>query len=1577
MSTHHPTFGRSSGIGNVFKSISKSLKSTSSKNVPILINPTVIGGGSDQQKLFNQLQNGPLPRRASAASKVTESLRTYAISSIPEIWYLARDMCDSRIQSYIRRVALELLIECIKQDDTASVSIRLMYFKDIASFCQLSENKVDPDLDLFLKALRVLTNDGRDIHDFCIYDKEKNLNRFIEQSLFVLGKSAKYYTDRDDEETLSDNNAFQNLLEIIRLTENCLKFSFSYIDETTISSVIFQIVSIASRTSNAQIIIACLELLRSVVVFGSIPMKCYGDTIEFLCSIYGLSNELTNLTWDLINNLCIEQKLQIAISTLCDIALNNDVQHYKSMDTINYSNILSSVRSNVTINSHASTKELSRSLVSCMGSIQILERIIVICCLENRSMIDGSYILIFKAAQKTISYNIPIINTAYLRSFDRLFSSQLDEEFNMRIPFDKLLPFQLWYSNTFSLYDVLASLRLNSEQDINYLKSICTSLQELYESHELHSPKDKLVNFFMDHYQYLSASNIKFILNYYSEEKLCSLLNPLWKENCVKLLDYFYYPMLIKTTSSSTKLSGDHTDSEQIANIRLETLRVIKEGHDISMSIFDENIINYEIIFDLFKRSVVEQNERITKYLADNFLTDIALRSLLSFFNELSKVFMPGFQVKNNSERRRSLVSMSSLGSTSQVSGIYEQYNQFSSSFLQTVTESIVRVFLISSTEDGAKAQEVFRLLIIICQYALAVEDADLLLILCRCLVRLRVTGERFIFFSKPIDMDGLATTFGRNTQDADFNKDEKFQWTYPETLDYLPEKFFNQPSKGLKLFNPNGIKMIFADDEYSIDISQWFSIVLEIMSKFINWEVYSYIWAHFCSQLANMMLFLNNAEEIVKLKTIVCDQLMLNLPKTLSVPENLTKANLQVAFVRTLSALLGYHDLFSKYDEDQIIKALLFGLSSWEKTAIPCINILTICCYAIPLSIKKSLPAILSKLQTRVTSAFASSHTLEFLMSLIHLPTLTSSFTVDEYKRVFAIAFKYIEYSNDIKERKTTDEFQEEEVLQTHGIDAEVEQTPTTQATKITPILSEYLSTLSYNVISSWFLKMDLSERKQVSSFLIKNLILLSNDGKVLNDQTLAYLELIARFTYSDLPLKIINPCKANEILLKKLQNTGHENYMSTNRWILGCSIISIDTNMITGESLFTFRRPTGVSIFRVELDPSMIPEWISLTKSNFSSGTNLKPVFNSNHMLLQIFSSMDTENKFKPLPLIEEPVTLRAISAFDRIPVVEYHKVGLIYIGPNQSEETEILSNKVGSHDYQHLLDNVGGLIKLKDCKDVYLGGLDNENNMDGEYAIFWNNQTTQLIFHTATMMPQNENDKYFDFKKRHIGNNYVNIFFDESGLPFNFNVIKSQFNFLNIVISSHTPSSSLVAVRGGLSNVESNSSTPQVQEGTGNSYIGSNYQKYFKVKTYRRSGVPGVFATCHFKIISEDQLPIFIRNLALTADLFASVWHSSVTGSYTSNWAHRARQINILREKTIQNHQNLREEQDKNVTTNANSTANMNTTQAFLQQLQFDSQTSSNPRDYTNESGDKYEYLSQNDNELFSALEFNSYT
>ncbi|GME67314.1 unnamed protein product [[Candida] boidinii] len=36
-------------------------------------------------------------------------------------------------------------------------------------------------------------------------------------------------------------------------------------------------------------------------------------------------------------------------------------------------------------------------------------------------------------------------------------------------------------------------------------------------------------------------------------------------------------------------------------------------------------------------------------------------------------------------------------------------------------------------------------------------------------------------------------------------------------------------------------------------------------------------------------------------------------------------------------------------------------------------------------------------------------------------MPTLISSFTTDEFKRIFAIAFKYIEYSEDLMQSKNS----------------------------------------------------------------------------------------------------------------------------------------------------------------------------------------------------------------------------------------------------------------------------------------------------------------------------------------------------------------------------------------------------------------------------------------------------------------------------------------------------------------------------------------------------------------------------
>lgn len=191
---------------------------------------------------------------------------------------------------------------------------------------------------------------------------------------------------------------------------------------------------------------------------------------------------------------------------------------------------------------------------------------------------------------------------------------------------------------------------------------------------------------------------------------------------------------------------------------------------------------------------------------------------------------------------------------------------------------------------------------------------------------------------------------------------------------------------------------------------------------------------------------------------------------------------------------------------------------------------------------------------------------------------------------------------------------------------------------------------------------------------------------------------------------------------------------------------------------------------------------------------------------------------------------------------------------------------------------------MLVLKGCRNVYTGGLDTENNMDGEFTRYWRGKFTQMVFHVVTMMnnsntiQQNENlsdieiQRLIDMKKRHIGNNYVNIFFDESGNEFNFNLIKSQFNFLSIVISPHTLSNDFT-----ISDLHKKS---------------NSNSKFFKVKTYRRGGIPPLFGTSHYKLISENELATFIRTTAILANIFANTWHGG-----RLVWEQRVKQLKLI--------------------------------------------------------------------------------
>lgn len=226
--------------------------------------------------------------------------------------------------------------------------------------------------------------------------------------------------------------------------------------------------------------------------------------------------------------------------------------------------------------------------------------------------------------------------------------------------------------------------------------------------------------------------------------------------------------------------------------------------------------------------------------------------------------------------------------------------------------------------------------------------------------------------------------------------------------------------------------------------------------------------------------------------------------------------------------------------------------------------------------------------------------------------------------------------------------------------------------------------------------------------------------------------------------------------------------------------------------------------------------------------------------------------------------------------MPVIDTHKVGIMYVAPGQTEETEILRNSHGSPAYTRFLEGLGRLIDLRGQVDVYAGGLD--PGEDGDYAYAWWDDIGQILYHAATMMPNKPHDPQCNDKKRHIGNDYVRIVWNDSGMVYRFDTLSTQFQFVNIIIEPHS--------YGGIAAFSNN-----VHE-----------NEYFKVTVQRGPGMPEFAPIGDFKLISAENLPLLVRQLSLLADWFASVFKETKNDTerkeMRTNWQNRLQRIRMFK-------------------------------------------------------------------------------
>ena len=584
------------------------------------------------------------------------------------------------------------------------------------------------------------------------------------------------------------------------------------------------------------------------------------------------------------------------------------------------------------------------------------------------------------------------------------------------------------------------------------------------------------------------------------------------------------------------------------------------------------------------------------------------------------------------------------------------------------------------------------------------------------------------------------------------------------------------------------------------------------------------------------------------------------------NLPGTFRKYEIYELLFQILSQLFVYKAYFNRSTLELFLSVLIFGIGKWPQAAKQCIRGLTLALVELPDTSIRLLSSILLKI-SQYTSNNLALVNLRYLMVLASLPGLHRNLSFEDYKRIFGIALTYLRL-NDSQNSQTI--------------------------------------VLGYYVTQIWFLSLKLSERKKYVPIIITLLLAntSSSDSKQLAESVELVLDMMVQHTYTNVNSRftVLPP----------------ERIAFSRSWCLGNSIMTVHSTTDFNQQII-LRRAAGVTAFDVKLLNDVGRDTIESKNSDlmklpiFETAETKQPQqprprsssvdvrmkeellgydsailkFNeegfigSQNLIMKIqderfnidpaFLFMQVqpypiwqENVFVPIPVGSSEAIARGITLLDRIPSIDIHKIGIMYVAEGQQDEVSILSNSYGSSHYERFLSEVGQLFSLHQNQNIYTGGLDtSENLLDGAFAIchFPDQRLAQIIFHVTTMMPNNIQDKLFTAKKRHIGNDFVNVIWNDSTSPFNFKTISGQFNIFQIVIE------------------------PLLQNDYEN--------RFFKVTT--TSNDPLSFST-NLDIVSGSSLGYFVRQIALYCNMLAQV----SSGLQTSTSLERLRQIKRIKER-----------------------------------------------------------------------------
>ena len=1409
-----------------------------------------------------------------------------------------KDLVDASKPVEARVVGFELLTACVQHSSSTDPE-RLAYFRVLTA-------PANPeDFHLQLASLVELAKHGRDLSGFH-YDVIPLLTSWLRQTFAVTSAARKqagrYNRAQKGKAPLGEET---NLALLFAFIVDVIKFSFNVSNEEITSDLIDVILYICVHTPLSSDLKACINVIDATITYGEIPGTKLVDCIKVLCSIHCLVEDVEAEAWRSISNLCKSHNGQTTVRILLDIL------RIPSTDNTLEKQTLREIRGALSVLEKLFAKdgEDGYPLVPFTILMDSLTRVVTVENGKVEADIMRLILSLFNETDQGILGNVreedwsamfKVVRKCSLRALETSDGRPLTSRSRIASPVVKEESSEQNFAT--SVAQMLFDLIVRIERLLNR-PSTCDLFQ-----------RDDCIKFFVDVHSQLPESCAKVVIDHYMEYRCCYPSDLDWQQNIKMILAAFFAdrsrPAQIRLHALKAvtdvfevvEMMDEHEDPNCVQTLVMAILEDIGDERDIS--------ILQEVV--VFAVAVAENaHESLFAWIIDSIRGSITSDRLQS-------------PLGSPPASRHGIMGVTRPISSTAPNHIVQTPSN-------VVTKGLIQIFIRTMDKSATKCVRVFDELLWIAKSHDCETDARITAM--KMLFRLRADWANRIFLTPFTESDGLATSLYRTApslarkQAADetsqhsrsarnddtsahaprLTRSPSFgqghpqvrplfragsgvnralqrnhqMWMYPDP-DALPELASNKASPLLVScieLNEDGHGSQLQSYQVALDIGLYLETIVSLLQHGCDWEIYSYVLVHLAAQLTNQALFRAAASQINSLRFTLCEQVKNSSFYEPPVSSGLRKADVAICLFQILTMIVSYHGSFTKPEEDEIVRTFVQGVGTWDRAAKCCIHALSICCHELPASTSKALVTILQKMSQIITQSHVAVHILEFLACLARLPDLYVNFREEEYRTVFMMCFRYLQYVRDQpgKENvnRNTHQPGRNSGVSLDGVrsnmDSNAAESNFQQNTS--DDLPQYVYALAYHVIIFWFLSLRLTDRAGQVGWITKNLVSTDLNGRErIDEQAQVTLDFMQRVAYADVDESAADPTftaeRFGEILKK--------------RWIVGQSIVTVEQATRGGWAQITKRQPSGTSCYIIREKFTRPPAHQSqLPHESFRDARHSEAnVVLPSHLLLQLTASIpQTAEPLRPIPLPDDDTLRRAISTFDRNFTVDGHKVGVIYMGENQTEEVEILANIMGSSDYTEFLAGLGTLTKLKGAK-FNTQGLDREHNSDGEYAFCWRDRVTEIVFHVTTQMPTNlDHDPRCIGKKRHIGNDFVNIIFNNSGLPFSFDTFPSDFNYVNIVITPESRAS-FVATRLR-SQLNSRSA-------------------FYKVQVMSKPGFPEISPASETKIVSLAALPGFIRLLALNASVFSLVWANREGGEHVSSWRNRLREINRLRDK-----------------------------------------------------------------------------